>query len=87
MKPLLHANTNAQAKMKGVTKEELGPIGRPAIPVQMRDTTAAVTPAQWEEEEEERRGSCTPADSIKTGLCMVRTREKLEPFELALTCG
>ena len=72
--------------MKGVTKEELGPIGRPAIPVQMRDTTAAVTPAQWEEEEEEGRGSCTPADSIKTGLCMVYTREKLEPFELAL-CG
>lgn len=50
-----------EAKMRGVTKESLGPIGRPAIPVRMKDAAnqTAVT-----------AGSCTPADTIKNGLCM-----------------
>ena len=49
-----------EAKMKGVTKESLGPIGRPAIPVQMKEAAHSVTAA----------GACTPADTIKNGLCM-----------------
>ncbi len=50
-----------EAKMKGVTKESLGPIGRPAIPVQMKDAAHTITVAA---------GACTPADTIKNGLCM-----------------
>ena len=50
-----------EAKMKGVTKELLGPIGRPAIPVQMKDAAHTTTVAGR---------ACTPANTIKNGLCM-----------------
>jgi hypothetical protein len=52
-----------EAKMKGVTKKSLGPIGRPAIPVQMKDAAHTIAHAIT-------AGACVPANTIKNGLCM-----------------
>ena len=59
-----------EAKMKGVTKESLGPIGRPAIPLRMKDTSAPTAVA-------EPAAACTPATSIKTGQCMGGNTDKV----------